>query len=82
MGATLQLSRLARVRVALALPEISAPKCTACGSCIETCHVEALAIVGDTATVSSPDRCDYCTDCELVCPEGAIACPFELVIED
>ena len=67
--------------MALALPEIAAPRCTACGSCIETCHVEALAMVGRVAVVSKPDRCDYCTECELVCPEGAISCPFELIIE-
>lgn len=68
--------------MALSLPEISAPKCTVCGSCIETCHVDALTFLGDAVVVSSPERCDYCTECELVCPEGAITCPFELVIED
>lgn len=68
--------------MALALPEIAAPRCTACGSCIEICHVEALAMVGQVAAVTSPDRCDYCTECELVCPEGAITCAFELIIED
>jgi len=39
-------------------------------------------MVGNVAVVGLPDRCDYCTDCELVCPEGAITCPFEVVIED
>ncbi len=39
-------------------------------------------MVGNVAVVSLPERCDYCTDCETVCPEGAIACPFELIIED
>ena len=68
--------------MALALPEIAVPRCTACGSCIETCHVDALTMVDSVAVVSSPERCDYCTECEMVCPEGAIACPFELVIED
>ncbi len=65
----------------LALPEIVAGRCTACGSCIETCHTEALALVGRVAMVSAPERCDYCTECELVCAEGAIVCPFEVVIE-
>jgi len=68
--------------VPLALPEIAAPKCTACGSCIDTCHVEALALAGSVAIVSRPEMCDYCTECELVCPEGAITCPFELIFED
>jgi MinD superfamily P-loop ATPase len=68
--------------VALALPEISAPKCTGCGSCVEICHVDALVMMDSVAIVLSPDRCDYCTECELVCPEGAISCPFEVIIED
>jgi ferredoxin len=24
--------------------------------------------------------CDYCTECEAVCPVAAIACPFEVVV--
>ena len=28
------------------------------------------------------DDCGWCTMCELVCPTGAISCPFEIVIED
>jgi NAD-dependent dihydropyrimidine dehydrogenase PreA subunit len=44
--------------------------------------VEALTLEGEVVVVSHPDRCDYCTDCELVCPEGAISCPFELIVED
>jgi NAD-dependent dihydropyrimidine dehydrogenase PreA subunit len=39
-------------------------------------------MAGGVAVISRPERCDYCTECELVCPEGAIACPFELVIDD
>jgi len=26
--------------------------------------------------------CGYCTECELVCPTGAIQCPFEIVVEE
>jgi ferredoxin len=26
--------------------------------------------------------CRYCAECELVCPTGAIQCPFEIVIEE
>jgi MinD superfamily P-loop ATPase len=64
------------------LPEIAEPRCTACGSCVDACHVEALALDGEVVVVTHPERCDYCTDCELVCPEGAISCPFELIVED
>jgi epoxyqueuosine reductase QueG len=26
--------------------------------------------------------CGYCTECELVCPTGAIQCPYEIVVEE
>jgi ferredoxin len=28
------------------------------------------------------ENCGWCTLCELVCPTGAISCPFEIVLED
>ncbi|MHB8619556.1 MAG: ATP-binding protein [Chloroflexota bacterium] len=67
--------------MALALPEINAPRCTSCGSCIDACHADALAMGIEGAMVTEPEQCDYCTACEVVCPADAIACPFELVIE-
>jgi ferredoxin len=27
-------------------------------------------------------ECDWCALCELVCPNGAIVCPFEVVFEE
>ncbi len=27
-------------------------------------------------------ECQWCTNCELVCPTGAIVCPFEVVFEE
>jgi ferredoxin len=26
-------------------------------------------------------NCDYCGECEAACPNGAIACPFDVVWE-
>ncbi|HUZ76761.1 MAG TPA: 4Fe-4S binding protein [Chloroflexota bacterium] len=68
--------------MSLALPEILAPQCTGCGTCVEVCHALALALVAATAVLGNPERCDYCTECELVCPAGAIICPFELYIDE
>lgn len=65
---------------AQALPLIDLARCTACGDCITVCHASALGLVDELPAVTKPDACDYCTDCEAVCPPGAIRCPFEMVL--
>ena len=47
---------------------------------MEVCHANALAIKELKAVFERAGDCDYCTDCEAVCPVGAIACPFEVVM--
>jgi NAD-dependent dihydropyrimidine dehydrogenase PreA subunit len=32
--------------------------------------------------IARPGDCTYCTDCEAVCPEGAIQCGYEIVWGD
>lgn len=63
----------------LVLPKIDQARCTGCADCVDVCHVHALAIHALKAVIVKADDCDYCTDCEAVCPEEAIACPFEIV---
>jgi len=65
-----------------ALPEIHEEDCTGCGDCVDTCHIGAVGLIEGKAAIVSPDDCDYCTECEIVCPEGAIDCPFEVVLGD
>ncbi len=62
------------------LPKIDCDACTGCGDCVNVCHVNALAVHELKAVIVSAADCDYCTDCEAVCPAGAIACPFEVVM--
>lgn len=63
------------------LPTIDADLCTGCGDCVKLCHASALALVGGKATLVLPWECDYCAECEGICPQGAILCPFEVVVE-
>ena len=64
----------------LVFPKIDRNTCTGCGDCVDVCHANALAIQELKAVIQNPDLCDYCTDCEAVCPVCAITCPFEVVI--
>ena len=51
--------------------KIDEEKCTACGTCIDTCPVAALKINGK-AKVDS-DTCIDCGSCVDECPEEAIS---------
>lgn len=64
------------------MPVIDREKCNSCGLCISVCSCHALVLVDDVVTVSETEECGWCTHCEIVCPTGAIACPFEIVIEE
>jgi ferredoxin len=61
---------------------IVAQKCDGCGLCVGVCHCKALTIVNNIIAIIETVECDWCTDCELVCPTGAISCPFEIVIQE
>jgi 2-oxoglutarate ferredoxin oxidoreductase subunit delta len=66
----------------LVLPRINIGKCTGCGDCVESCHTAVLSLRGLKAVILRPEDCDYCTECEAVCSVGAIACPFEVVLDE
>jgi NAD-dependent dihydropyrimidine dehydrogenase PreA subunit len=50
---------------------ISADDCTACGSCIGECPVDAIS-EGDVYTID-PETCIDCGACADVCPVDAIS---------
>ena len=50
---------------------IDKEKCTGCGTCIDSCPVEALKMENDKSKVD-PETCIDCGTCVDECPEGAI----------
>jgi NAD-dependent dihydropyrimidine dehydrogenase PreA subunit len=70
------------MEVCLPLPQINNERCTGCGDCVEFCHAAVLTLRNLKAVIARPEDCDYCTECEAVCPVRAITCPFEIVLEE
>jgi NAD-dependent dihydropyrimidine dehydrogenase PreA subunit len=63
-------------------PKINQTKCTACGKCVEFCHMKAFRFEeknGKKITTVNPNCCVvFCRGCEEVCPVGAISHPNEV----
>ncbi len=62
------------------IPVVDEELCDGCGACVEACHTNAVEIVNGKAAFVRAEDCDYCTDCESLCPKGAIKCPLEIVV--
>jgi NAD-dependent dihydropyrimidine dehydrogenase PreA subunit len=52
--------------------KVDTGKCTGCGSCVEVCPVEAIALKDDKACID-PDTCVDCGTCVDECPVEAIS---------
>ena len=67
------------------MPVVDRKKCNGCGLCVEVCQCQVLVLVGNAVEVKEDGKCQLCTSwctmCEMVCPTGAIECPFEVIIE-
>ena len=68
------------------MPVIDRQKCDGCGLCVSVCHCNILVLVDDVVTIIEKKKCAscnrWCSQCELICPTGAIYCPFDIVIEE
>ena len=65
----------------IVMPQIEIEKCDGCGLCIGVCAQHGLVLVDNVVTLVEKVECDWCTQCEAVCPTGAISCPFEIVVQ-
>ncbi|MHB1415476.1 MAG: ATP-binding protein [Chloroflexota bacterium] len=65
----------------IVLPDIDYGRCEGCGICAESCPGNAVEVIDGRAVIVRPDDCTYCAECEGLCPQGAISCPFEVVYE-
>jgi len=63
------------------MPLIDGDRCNGCGLCVSVCGAKALILVDNLVAIIETEECGWCLECEAVCPTGAIACPFEIIIE-
>jgi ferredoxin len=52
-------------------PQVDSELCTACGTCVNQCTVEALSL-SDRLPRVDPETCIICFCCQEICPEKAI----------
>ncbi len=64
------------------MPSFDREKCNLCGLCVDVCPQHRYDVAGEKVTISDNVDCEWCQQCELVCPTGAITFPFEVVVED
>ena len=53
------------------MPWVDKNECTGCGTCIEECPVDAIAMENETAKIDM-DECIRCGTCHGICPEHAV----------
>lgn len=64
------------------MPILDLLLCNKCRLCLTVCDCGAFSIVENVVRVVETCECGYCTDCEAICPTGAIQCPYEVIIEE
>jgi NAD-dependent dihydropyrimidine dehydrogenase PreA subunit len=63
-------------------PQIDTAKCNGCGLCVGVCQHDGLELVDRVVVFVGGDTCTWCGLCEAVCAEGAVICPFDIVLEE
>lgn len=71
MTAIRQVSKQAELAVKQRI-HIDPEKCTGCGTCVNTCHMGALALIDGKARLVDEHHCDGLGRCIGECPFGAI----------
>jgi len=59
-----------------AQPIINYNLCLQCELCVIGCPENALSMTAKGPVLKEPSICSYCTDCEALCPTGAIRTPL------
>jgi len=67
------------------MPRVDNGKCDGCGLCVGVCGCRIISVVESKATIIPHSGCNgcrnWCTLCEDICPNKAIYCAFDVVIE-
>jgi ferredoxin len=63
------------------VPQFDLSRCDRCGLCVERCPTSAVEMASAGPFIARPGDCTYCAQCEALCPQGAILCPYEIVWE-
>lgn len=63
------------------MPKLDPEKCDRCGLCVSACTCGAIVLIDNTITIIETDDCGWCTTCELICPNNAIVCAYEIVFD-
>jgi MinD superfamily P-loop ATPase len=70
-----------------AMPKLDEELCNRCGLCVQACPCGSVELDEESIIFSCPDVCATATEmcdcgcvCEEVCPTGAIAVAFEIVL--
>ena len=68
------------------MPVIDREECDGCGLCVSVCHCNVLVLVDNVIAVIEKEECiscnRWCTQCEDVCPTGAMSWRLTIVIEE
>jgi len=54
------------------MPWVNQDMCTGCGTCVEECPVDAIALTEDDVAQINEEQCIRCGTCHDVCPEEAV----------
>lgn len=57
-------------------PVIDSTRCIGCMVCVGQCPTGALGSLNHQAVLVNPDNCIYCSTCETICPQDAVALPY------